>query len=193
MIMEIPVPSIRPDILTRRGCYFNFLAPDPDTIHIEDIAHALALTCRFGGHTRSFYSVAQHCVLASHLVPEEDALWALLHDAAEAYVGDVPRPLKQLLPDYKVIEERVEAAVLTKFGLTGPVPTSIKQADLVLLATEQRDLMAPHEDEWSLIAGITPLDEVIIPWDSASAELAFLDRFQVLTVKREGGEPWPAT
>lgn len=176
-------PHIRPDILTYSGAYFDFISPNPATIDIVDIAHGLANTCRFGGHTRHFYSVAQHSVLASHLVPAQDALWALLHDAAEAYVGDVPRPLKQLLPDYRAIEKRVETAVLAKFGLTGPMPPSVQAADLVLLATEQRDLMPAHDDEWALIADVEPMRETIEPWDAMRSYREFMSRFLDLRLR----------
>lgn len=115
-------------------------------------------------------------MLVSKIVPQKDALAGLLHDAAEAFLGDVTRPLKQLLPDYKAIEQRVQAAVLARFGLDG-LPASVKEADLILLATEQRDLMPPHDDEWHILQGVTPLTLRIAPLDPSNAKEAFLDRY----------------
>ena len=163
------------------GRYFDFEDPENADYDIKDIAHALSNICRFTGHTEGFYSVAQHSVLVSHIVPQEHALAALLHDGSEAYLGDVSNPLKSLLPDYRHLEARVERALLARFGLTYPQPRSIKQADLRLLATERRDLMLEQRVRWPMLDNVTPVIGTIRPMLPQEAEQWFIDRFNQLT------------
>lgn len=172
---------MRHDILTCSGVYFNFDQPEWAKIEIEDIAHALSHICRFTGHSSKFYSVAQHSVMVSFVVEPRYALYGLLHDASEAFIGDVSSPLKSLLPDYKEIECRVEKAVLNRFGLTYPMPPEVKAADLIMLSTEQRDLLPPHDDEWAIIKNVKPLLERTVPLGPEEAKKLFLQRFSELT------------
>jgi len=175
-----------PTILTHSGISFNLMNPDPDLIEIEDIAHALAHICRFTGHTRVFYSVAEHSVRTSlcDCIPKEHALEALLHDAAEAYIGDVSSPLKAQLHEYRNIEFRLDQAIRQRFGLPPQHAPCVKQADLTMLAIEKRDLMPASMDDWALITGITPIGEPIYdPLPPHIARWYFLDHFETLTNK----------
>lgn len=173
----------RTDILLRSGNFFDFLNPDASNMSIDDIASGLANEARFNGQTRQFYSVAQHSVMVSMLVPEEHAMAGLLHDCSEAVMKDIPKPLKRLLPDYQALEAKVEGAILAQFGLALPLHPSIKRADLVMLATEKRDLMPQHQVDDC--GGAAPLDEIITPWAPALAKRAFLRRFHELNLAKE--------
>ena len=186
------VPPTSPDILTNTGGYFKFLEPWSSDFDIETIAHALSHICRFTGHTRVFYSVAQHSVITSHLVPAEHQLAALLHDAAEAFLGDVSKPLKGLLPDYGALEKKIEPAVFARFGLPETLDKSIKHADLVMLLTEARDLMPEHDNAaWALRMGATPLEGTIEPWSSERAKTESLQRYIELTESYAPREVYP--
>lgn len=136
--MHLPVKqSFAPDwILTYSGKRFSFLDIDPEAIDIGDIATALSNICRFTGHLDQHYSVAQHCVLVSHLVEPHLAFEGLMHDASEAYCGDVSSPLKARLPDYREIEGRVDRAIRAKYGLPLVETPDVKVADLRMLASE---------------------------------------------------------
>lgn len=119
----------------------NVFEPTPPMIRIEDIAHALSNQCRFGGHLPEFYSVAQHSVLCSQMVENKYRLSALLHDASEAYLLDIPRPIKQRLSNYKEIEDGLMEIIASKFGFEYPLEKPIKDADEAMLQSEWDNLM----------------------------------------------------
>lgn len=123
-------------IRTFTGKVFDLLIPDPNSICIEDIAHGLSHTARFAGQLPCFYSVAQHSVLVANKVPPELKLAALLHDASEAYMGDMPSPFKSLMPEFQAIEARVMEVIASKFGFKYPLERSVKYADYHLLNQE---------------------------------------------------------
>lgn len=173
-------------ILTRSGRKFDLTNPTADMVDPADIAHSLSMQCRFNGHTSSFYSVAQHCCLVADLVPAEHQLHALLHDATEAYVGDMVRPLKEAMRDratyhgatclYEETEQRVWEAICERFDLIPILPASVKHADLVALATEKRDLMPQHQEPWPCLAGITPAPDHVQPQTPATAAIHYQNR-----------------
>lgn len=170
-------------IQTNSGRVFDLLRPHSDAVDIEDIAHALSNVARFTGHTDVFYSVAQHSVIVSLIVPPAHALSALLHDATEAYLGDVSRPLKALLPDYRVIEKRVWQVIAKKFGLPAVLHPTVKHADQVALMTERRDLLKRVcASQWDPeLEALPTLPTPIAPDPPRVARGAFIDRFIQLT------------
>lgn len=166
---------------TYSGRQFCPLAPNPANICIEDIAHSLANICRYSGHSIVFYSVAEHSIHISHHVPYEHALAALLHDASEAYITDIPSPIKPYLSGYADIERRLEECIALKFGLAYPWDKSIKEADARILADERKQIMNPtahSNEEWGAV--LPPLGVVLPCWDPPTAERMFLERFWTL-------------
>lgn len=158
------------------GIAFWPLDPHEDEILLEDIAHALSLQCRFSGMTRSFYSVAQHSILAARELPQEFRPWGLLHDASEAYLHDMIRPIKDhssLGVEYKKVEYRLMSVICKRFGLPEGQPECVSYVDLRLLMTEARDVLGPTRIDWR--PQVEPFDWKIDPWSPAESEERFLD------------------
>lgn len=166
---------------TFTGRPFWPLDPRPEDLNIKDIAHALSMQCRFAGHSLVFYSVAQHSVYVSELCDSPDALAGLLHDASEAYIMDIPRPLKPSLTGYCEIESKLMSCIADRFGFKFPLPTSVKKADETILANEKRDILANTEwCWWNLL--YEPAPEIsIVSWSPEFAEKQFLNRFYELS------------
>lgn len=172
-------------IQTLSGKKFSYQFATADDIDIEDIANALSNICRFAGHLPEFYSVAQHSVLTSLIVPTEFAFEALMHDAAEAYCQDIPAPLKALLPDYQRIETLVDDLIRQKYGINPEQAAVVKYADLVMLATERRDLDIDDGSVWQVLEGIPTTDVFqITPLRPGQAFGLFMNRFNELKEAR---------
>lgn len=149
----------------------------PSQASIEDIAHVLASTCCFAGRARTFYSVAQHDYLASTIVPPDDALAALLLHAGDA--------LKELLPACLDAEGQVTADVLADLGAPPCLPPSVKYTDLVLRATERRDLDPPYDDAWTGTTQGSPLAQPILALAPIVAKHLFVDRYYELRAEAD--------
>lgn len=176
-------------VSTYLGNRFYPLEPRIDDVDIEDIAHGLAYQCRFNGQTNAFYSVAQHSLIVAALVPEELRFAALLHDAAEAYLGDMVKPLKVMLPAFSEIEDNVSRIIGERFGVDLSHNPIVKQADLIALATEKRDLMPYSVEEWVYLIGMEPMREAILPMPPDVAKREFMQEFERMHIrtKRSGG------
>jgi hypothetical protein len=160
----------------------------PGDFDIEAIGHALANLCRFGGHTRKFYSIGEHAVHVSYECCPRYALDGLLHDASEGwYLVDLPRPLKLApgMEPYLAFERQAEEALAVHFGIRPEMPACVKRADEQLLATEARDLM-PQDGPggvrgWALPYEPLPHLDLTRPWSPTKARRRFLRRYRELT------------
>ena len=199
-----------PWIQVSYGGKFHYLNPEPEEIYIEDIAHALSLNCRFNGHTERFYSVAQHsCMVAKHVMEySQNPIWglaALLHDAAEAYIPDMPRPIKGYIVGYAELEKNILHAILKKMrlpDLTCPkdrrtsaleeLISIIKVHDNRSVITEKRDFLLPGGPKWDLEEYFEPYKEKIHALTPANAEREFMIFFRALEEWRGSGTTSPA-
>lgn len=152
---------------TYTGRAFSFSAPSPRDVDVRDIAHSLGMQCRYNGHTQKFYSVAEHCVVMATMVPVELIIHALLHDAAEAYVSDVVRPLKVLLPQFRDIERTIEWVIYEHFCVSLPGATeraAIERADLRMLRTERDQLLDEPPQPWAMVEDVSPFPLALQCW-----------------------------
>jgi uncharacterized protein len=178
-------------IQTFSGRAFRPLSPEAADVDPQDVAHALSNICRFGGHSRVFLSVAQHSCVVADAVAEGggdlvERRWALLHDASEAYLGDLPHPLKHRTPlgaAYREAEERLMLAICERFELPPEPPALVKRVDRAVLAAERRALMAAGW-EWPELEGIAALELELEPWPPERAAHEFLARLASLEAER---------
>jgi len=166
---------------TFTGREFYIMDPRESEINIVDIAHALSHMCRYNGHCQLFHSVAAHSILVSRACKPENALWGLLHDASEAYTGDMVSPLKRYMPQFQAVEDKLMSVICSKFGLPQGMPEDVRYADLVVLATEFRDLMVRPPREVEVLKNTRALSESIFILEPHEANKRFLDRFYELT------------
>lgn len=157
-------------IRTVTGHYVNVFDPDPATICIEDIAHALSHQCRFGGHLPQFYSVAQHSIFCADLASDDHKLAALMHDASEAYLLDIPRPVKLKLSNYKEIEDGLMKLIAAKYGFEYPFHANIKEVDEKMLRIEWNTLMLEKPGGFEV-------------YNSQKAKLFFMKKFEKLKME----------
>lgn len=191
--------KMKPTIQLASGVYFDFIEPHTTPLSVLDIAAGLSRICRYTGHLAidedDIYSVGQHSVLASENCGDDcDPFEALMHDRVEAVMNDMSSPLKQLLPDYKEIEDRCEEETAIYYGVPHPMTDACKRIDIRMLATEKRDLMPGDiaDDKWAIIKDVTPLPFRITPWRPKETRWRFIHRYYYLTEGRipDQGAPY---
>jgi hypothetical protein len=175
-----------PYIETASGTAFHFDDPPAEEILIDDVAHALSHICRFNGHTQRFYSVAEHSLLIARWLERQGhpplvCYTGLLHDAAEAYINDLPRPIKYAMPEYRAMEKTIELAVAVRFGTTYPVPPVIKEADARIILDERRSVMNPRSRNKWVVDDLEPLGVMVVGWEPGVAKSHFLNEYHRLS------------
>ena len=177
-------------IETYKGIFFDTKDPQPDMVHINDIAHALGNLCRYSGHCSEFYSVAEHSVLTTQLAQHETDdtrlhLLCLLHDAPEAYLVDIPRPVKHQLTGYQTLESRVMWQIYLHFKINPPNEEErifIKRMDNIALHTEAKELMISGGDNWGVPEQAHETIELPGPWAPRVAAIRWKRMFERLYV-----------
>lgn len=163
---------------TYTGRQFWPLDPRPEDIEIADIAAALSKLCRYGGHCLRFYSVAEHCVHVAAAARPSLALTALLHDASEAYLSDIVRPVKPYLSNYMDIEDGLERTVSERFGTIYPLPAEVKKLDNAILWAEMLQNMADPPEPWTKWLTDEPLNVKLQFWSPERAGAEFMAAFR---------------
>jgi len=133
-------------IRTVSGVYVNVFEPKPEMFNIEDIAHALSHQCRFGGHLPVFFSVAEHCINCDKIIHTPHRFDALMHDCSEAYLLDIPKPIKDKILDYLIIEDNLMKVLSAKFGFNYPLSDEVKKVDKAMLEWEWQFIMLEHKN-----------------------------------------------
>lgn len=169
-------------IQTWEGIAFYVLDPRPEEIYIEDIARALSMQCRYTGHVRFFYSVAEHCCHIADRCTGRNKAWGLLHDASEAYLNDIARPVKPDLANYKIIEAGVMACVIDRFNLPLDMPQEVHDLDNRILVNEREQLLKKPPMPW-MYTGERILDLMIEGWHPQQAEAEFMWRFKAYVLE----------
>jgi hypothetical protein len=170
-------------IETFTGKKFHFLDPQPEEIDIIDIAHSLGMQCRYTGHARTFYSIAEHSIIVSDLCSPEAQLWGLLHDASEAYLTDVASPIKQFLGRYRDMEQNLMNAIATKYGLSIEMPEEVHTADRIVLLAEAEVLITSGAKDWMTFDADIEIPNIKFDFHTPkNAKYAFLDRFEDLMI-----------
>lgn len=172
---------VKNTIKLRSGIYFDLADPKPEQVNIFDIAGALSKICRFGGHCRTFYSVAEHSYHCS-MAAKSSPLALLLHDAAEAFAGDIVKPLKIMLPDYFKIERRIEQVIAAKYGVDFEQP-EVKEIDQAMLIAERREMFSADEVKWAGEEVVRRLNVTFFLLGPSDAEKFFLMRAGELGVR----------
>jgi len=177
-------------IATATGGQFSLSNPQPEQVVLADIAFALSKQCRFNGHCSAFYSVAEHCVLMTRFAERNGAtvdelLHILLHDATEAYVGDMVAPLKNIMPDFRALEARVWDTIIDRFDLTTEQNVSVRTLDLRMLAREKEVLLPENTPDWACLEGHPPLPISLYMWTPRDAAREFIQTFVSLRKARQ--------
>lgn len=172
-----------PSIILSNGKSLYFGNPNPRVMDPEMIGMALAKLCRWTGQCLAYFSVAQHCVLVSKIVPEEHAMAGLMHDASEAFIGDINRPLKYAMEQaapgvLSGIEDLLHASIAKRFGFVFPFDPTVKEADNISLATEKRDILPDDGTPW--LGMPAPLEAPLKPVGPRAAYTMWINRFEQL-------------